>query len=59
MVKKQLFNPWDSVKVDSSEIVSHNYTLVDFEYLFLWGSFGLENFHTCNQHIYGSMKKIP
>jgi len=25
MVSKQFFNPWDSVKVGSSEIVSHNY----------------------------------
>jgi len=31
--------------------------LVDFEYLFLHGSFGLENFHTYNQHIDGLMPK--
>jgi len=32
--------------------------LVDFEDLFLCGSFGIENFHEYNQHIDGLMPKI-
>ena len=42
--KRKVFNPWESGKVGSSEIF---YILVNFEYLFLGKSFGLEISQIC------------
>jgi len=42
MAKKNLFNPWESVKVGSSEIFSQLHMLVDFDHLSLGESFDLE-----------------
>ena len=44
MPKRNFLNPWEGGKVGKSEIF---YMLVNFEYLFLGKSFGLEIWYIC------------
>jgi len=57
VAKEQFFIPWEDVNVGSSEIFLTTTHVGRLQISFFCGSFRLEIFHICNQHIDGLMKK--